>query len=60
MRFKGGIGGFEDCSLLSLGLEVYLCCCSGDIATRTTAHASQLPIQMYDAGSLTWVPMLAR
>ena len=44
---------------LSLGLEVCLCCRSGDIATRTTAHASQLPIQMYDAGSLTWVPVPA-
>ena len=59
MRFKGGIGGFEDCSFLSLDLEVCLYCHSGDIATRTTAHASQLPIQKYDADSLTWVPVPA-
>ena len=50
--FKGGIGGFEGCSFLSLGLEACLYCRSGDMAIRTTAHASQLPIEMYYAGSL--------
>ena len=57
--FHEEFAGASSKSLAIVVLEIFVSESDGGrtLVAYSTAHASQLPIQMYDAGSLTWVPV---